>query len=218
MVQVQQLEYNTHRTNRAEGAFQENKTAAIRAINNSAYSEKLWDYCAELQAKIRCHTAHDIPTINGQAPKTMVTGNTAYISELVYFGCYQWVYYLDAKTYFPLPEEEVVKYLGPSNNVVSKMSMWILKQNGEILSRTILRTIADTELASETEKKNRDVSTKAFNKKLGPALYEIDIKSYLEGLSNDKDRPNFTPYMDNEGIEEPTMPEADAIADYSSYI
>ena len=32
------------------------------------------------------------------------------------------------------------------------MSMWILKQNGEIVSRTTLRTLTDSELASETEK------------------------------------------------------------------
>ena len=32
------------------------------------------------------------------------------------------------------------------------MSMWILKHNGEIVSRTTLRTLTDSELASETEK------------------------------------------------------------------
>ena len=82
----------------------------------------------------------------------MVTGNTADISELVEFGWYHWIYYRDATTSFPLPEEELGKYLGPYENVGSKMSLWILKQNGEILSRTTLRTLADSELASETEK------------------------------------------------------------------
>ena len=35
------------------------------------------------------------------------------------------------------------------------MSMWILKKNGEIVSRTTLRTLADSELSSETEKTKR---------------------------------------------------------------
>ena len=83
--------------------------------------------------KIRCHTAHNIPTLNGQVPETVVTGNTADISEIVEFGWYQWIYYRDATISFPLPEEELGKYLGPSDNVGSKMSMWILKQNGEIV-------------------------------------------------------------------------------------
>ena len=68
------------------------------------FPARLWDYCAGLQAKIRCHTARNIPTINGQVPKTVITGNTADISELVEFGWYQWVYYRDATTYFPLTE------------------------------------------------------------------------------------------------------------------
>ena len=82
-VQVQQLEYNTHWENRAKGAVRENKRAARRAMKKSDFPASLWDYCAELQAKIRCHTACDIPTLNFQVPETVVTGNTADISELV---------------------------------------------------------------------------------------------------------------------------------------
>ena len=70
-----------------------------------------------------CHTAHDIPTLNVQVFETVVTGNTAYISELVEFGWYQWVYYCNSTTSSPLPKEELGKYLGPSENVGSKMSI-----------------------------------------------------------------------------------------------
>ena len=79
-VQVQQLEYNSPWLNRSEGAVRENKRAARRAMKKSALPARLWDYCAELQAKIICHTAHDIPTLNVQVPKIVVTGNTADIS------------------------------------------------------------------------------------------------------------------------------------------
>ena len=98
------------------------------------------------------------------------------------------------------------------------MSMWILKQNGEIVSRTALRTLTDYELASETEKTKRDIFTKAINKKLDPTFYGIDITQDLGYFFDDTYNPNFTPYLDNEGIEELTMPEADAIADYDRYI
>ena len=107
--QVQQLEYNTPWANRAEGAVRENKRAARRAMKNLACPARLWDYCAKLQAKIICHTAHNIPTLNGQVPKTLVTVNTADISELVEFGWYQWIYYRGATTSFPFPEEELGK-------------------------------------------------------------------------------------------------------------
>ena len=98
------------------------------------------------------------------------------------------------------------------------MSMWILKHNGEILSGTTLRTLTDSQLAGETEKKKRDIFTEAVNGNIGPTLYKIGIKSDLGDFFDDTDTPRFTPYVENEGIEEPTMPEADAIADYSRYI
>ena len=98
------------------------------------------------------------------------------------------------------------------------MIICILKQNGEIVSRTTLRTLADPELASETEKTKRDIFTKAFNKNLGPTLYDIGMKSDLVDFFNDTNTPSFTPYVDNEVIEEPTMLEANDIEDYNRYI
>ena len=121
-------------------------------MKKSSCPAKLWEYCAELQAKIRCHMTHDVPTLNGQVPETMVTGNTADISELVEFGWYQWVYWRDSTGSFPEPEEQLGKTLGPTENVGSKMSQWILKENGQIVSRTTLRSLTDSEMASETEK------------------------------------------------------------------
>ena len=139
----------------------------------------------------------------------MVTGNTADISELVEFGWYERIYYRDATGSFPLPEEELGRYLGPSENVGSKMSLWILKGNGEVVSRTTLRTLSESELASETEKEKRKSFTIAVNKKLGMSLYDIGIKSDSGDFFDDGETPCFSPYIDQEGIEEPTMPEAD---------
>ena len=98
------------------------------------------------------------------------------------------------------------------------MSMWIIKQNGEILSRKTLRILNDSDFYSETEKTNKDIFTKAVNKNIGPTLYEIGINSDLGNFFDDTDMPSFTPYRDNESIEDPTMPEADAITDYDRYI
>ena len=50
-VLVQQLEYNTPWVNRAEGGVRENKRSIRGALKKSAYPGKLWDYCAEFQAK-----------------------------------------------------------------------------------------------------------------------------------------------------------------------
>ena len=81
-----------------------------------------------------------------------------------------------------------------------------------------MRTLTDSELASETEKKKRDIFTRSVNEMLGFTLYNIGIKSDLGKFFDDTDNPVFTPYVENEGIKEPAMPEADAIADYDRYI
>ena len=75
------------------------------------------------------------------------------------------------------------------------MSMWILKQNGESVSRTTLCTLTDSELASETEKTKRDIFTNAVNEKLGPTLCKIGINSDLGEFFDDIDPPSFTPYV-----------------------
>ena len=104
----------------------------------------------------------------------MVTGNTVDISYLVEFGWYQWIYYRDATTSFTLPEEKLRKYLGPSDNVGSKMSIWILKNNGEVVSSTILRTLNDYELSSDTENTKIDIFTKAVNNNLVPPCMTLE--------------------------------------------
>ena len=73
--------------------------------------------------------------------------------------------------------------------------MWILKHNGEIVSRTTFRNLADSKLASVIEKTKRDIFTKYANKKLGTTLYDIGINSDLEDFFDNTDTPSFTPYM-----------------------
>ena len=128
------------------------------------------------------------------------------------------MYFRDAITSFPLPEEALGKYLGPSEDIGSKMSMWILKENGEVVSRTTLRSLTESKIASETEKHEREVFTAAVNKKIGPTLYDIGIESTSGDFFDDTETPFFTPYIYNEGIDEPAMPEIDYIADYDRFI
>ena len=49
-------------------------------------------------------------------------------------------------------------------------------------------------------------------------MYGIGRNSDYGDFFDDIDTPNFTPYVNNEVIEEPTMPEADAIVDYDIYM
>ena len=69
------------------------------------------------------------------------------------------------------------------------------------------------------QKRQREISLPRLStKKIVPTLYNIVIKSDLGDFFDDTDTTSFTPYVDNEGIEEPTMPEAGDIVDYDRYI
>ena len=68
------------------------------------------------------------------------------------------------------------------------MSMWILKGNGEVMSRTTLHTLSESELASETKKEKRRIFTIAVNKKLRMSLHAIGIESD-SGFSLMTERP-----------------------------
>ena len=54
--------------------------------------------------------------------------------------------------------------------------------------------------------------------RLVPPFTNIGINSDLGDFFDDKNTPSFTPYEDDEGIEAPTMLEADVIADNDRYI
>jgi hypothetical protein len=87
--------------NRAEGTIRELKRATQRTMLKTQTPKRLWDYCLELQAKIRSNTAHDITTLGGQTPETLMGGKTADILELCKYNWFQWLYYRDTRSSFP---------------------------------------------------------------------------------------------------------------------
>jgi hypothetical protein len=87
--------------NRAEGTIREHKCATRRAMVKSGSPKRLWDYCLELQSRIRSNVAHDIKTLEGQTAETLMLGETADILALCEFEWFQWIWYRDEKASFP---------------------------------------------------------------------------------------------------------------------
>ena len=54
--------------------------------------------------------------------------------------------------------------------------MWILKQNGGIVSRTTLRTLTDSELASDTENTKRVAGGHTKNPPAGSAYAGVVLR------------------------------------------
>ena len=75
----------------AEGCILELKRGVSRMMIRTGSPKPLWDHGIILQACIRSCTTNSIYMTAGQVPKTIMTGDTANISQICQFGWYDWV-------------------------------------------------------------------------------------------------------------------------------
>jgi hypothetical protein len=199
--------------NRAEGCIHEIKRATGRAMLKSKAPTKLWDYCAELKARIRSHTAHDLSVLEDEVPETLMTGSTTNIYDLCKFGWYDWVYFWDTSVSFPNNKETLRRYLGPAPDIGSVMAARILKENGEVVVCTMLRPLLQEEILREKEKEERIRFDKAIYARWGPASKPGDFEDDM-----DIETPTYEPYDDDEDKTTPhTVLEADKHEDPDKY-
>ena len=71
-----------------EGCIHELKRGVTIKMIQTGLPKQLWDHCVEFQAFISSCTTNNIYRTNGQVPKTIMTRNTANISNICQFGWY----------------------------------------------------------------------------------------------------------------------------------
>jgi hypothetical protein len=201
--------------NCAEETIRELKRATRRAMLKTQMPKRLWDYCLELQAKIWSNTAHNITTLGGQTPETLMEGETADISELCEYDWCQWLYYRDTQSSFLDATKVLVRYIGPAKSVGPMMCCHIPKANGNILQRSMVGPLTPAELTSaDTKQEMVDFITAIHNGPLGPSATD---GNFID--DPDSTTPSFDTYGDELG-DEPGMPEADSftVNAYNKYI
>jgi hypothetical protein len=117
--------------------------------------KKLWDDCLELQAFIKPHTPGNHYKLEGECPETVLSGETADISEFAVYGWYDWVKFRDTTVPYPEDKLKLGLYLGPSTDIGPAMTAKILKGNGQFQNRTSLRGLAEEEMRDPDEIKAR---------------------------------------------------------------
>jgi hypothetical protein len=85
-VHCKEVESYSPWSNLAESCIRELKQATRRAMLKRPSPKDLWDYCLELSAQIRSHTAHDLFQLNSEVPSTFRGNGTADISKLCEYG------------------------------------------------------------------------------------------------------------------------------------
>jgi len=99
--------------NAAEREIKELKKGAGRKMLQTKTPRRLWDDCLEYEAYVRSHTAHDIYKLDGEVPETIMSGETADISQFCELGWYDWLKYRSTTVAFPEPPLVLGRYLGP---------------------------------------------------------------------------------------------------------
>jgi hypothetical protein len=211
---VKQLEPYTPWSNAAESAIRELKRGFGRQMVRSGAPKCLWDHCLEREAYIRSNTAHDIFSLNGQVPETIVSGETADISPFALFKWYEWVMFRD--TSVPFPDDQMVlgRDLGPAIDIGPAMTRKILKENGQIVYRSTVRHLTPDEWKDEdmvTRRRNFDQKVQQL---LGDS-FDLDVLKSDPDFT-DLETPSFEPYADEHEGEHSFVPDIDE-ADPDTY-
>jgi hypothetical protein len=157
----------------AKGCIRELKQGVSRLMIKTGFPKKLWNHCIILMEMIRSSTTNSIYMTAGQVPETIMTGETADISQICQFGWFDWVMYHDPAKF---PDNKMIlgRYLGPAIDVGSMLTCKILLPNGQYVCRSTLRHLNNDERNSEVHKAQRLQFDQAI-KKLGPKAQPIDF-------------------------------------------
>ena len=136
----------------------------------------------------RSHTANGSFELHGQVPQNHMTGETADLSEFALFKRYEWVIFRDNKVPYPNEKLTLERYLGPSTNIGTAMTLKILKENGRIVSRTTVHHLTDELLNIPTHKYSRVEFDKAVEPIMGDSVAKSDFSIDVAYDLNEEER------------------------------
>ena len=87
---------------------------------------------------MQSNTVWDIYKLHGETPQTVMSGETADISQSCKLSFYKWVMFWEQSKLVPFPDENPTlgRYLGVAINVGPAMTAKILKANGQVVHRS----------------------------------------------------------------------------------
>jgi hypothetical protein len=159
-----------------------------------------------------------------------VTGQTPDISELLDFGFYDLVWWLDRPTEpnFTDATRRLARWLGVSHQVGSDLSYWFITESGKIISKTSVEHVTRNDYLQADKKQEIENFNQTLETSLGDAnfiidgegkfdsLYLQDIKDdYNSGVRHDDDTtPPQADYGDMNTEERPKDDDEEAVDKY----
>ena len=109
----------------------------------------------------------------------LLTGETPDISEYLYFGWYDRVWYKEDSG---VGETKIGRFLGPSHRVGSLMSYWVLPNSDIPISRTTVQHVTHLETQRDANKKRFEHYDTAINER----FHEVYTQESFSAPSSDK--------------------------------
>ena len=173
-----QIEPHSPWMNACESQIREAKRGSSRKMLARGSPKCLWDYSIELECLIRSSTAHDLYDLDGQIPHSKLFGEPADISAISEFAWYDWVMFYDSPDHtFPESKFELGRWLGPVRDVGSALTFHILKSNGEVIPRSTVRHLYQSEKTDAVMQQRMKDFVVNIDEKLGVAAVESDFPS-----------------------------------------
>ena len=179
LLHQRQTEPHSPWQNKAEDAIRDVKDHYRRIMDRKKVPEALWDFGMEYTAYVRNRIAH--PSLNNRSPYEILTGDSPDISELLDFSFYDWVKVYDPAP-FPEQRESLARWLGPAHNVGQALCFYVLKANGQVIARSSVRALTETEISDPSEQNSRDEFDKSIKEALGAFDPELILDVPIEEL------------------------------------
>ena len=137
-----------------------------------------WCYGYPYVEKIMQLTASTAEKLQGRTPLELLTGETPDISEYLYVGWYDRVWY---KEDTGLGETKLGRFLGPSNKVGSLMSYWVLPKSGILISIMTVQRVTHLETQTDSNRKRFG----HYDTAITEIFHEVYTQTYCSAPSSD---------------------------------
>ena len=156
-------------------------------MKDSNFPLAFWGYCVEQRAHINNLTAKNIFQIHGLNPQTALTGDEGDISNLCQFKCYDWCYFRNRTEPFPFNREVLGRIIGPAKGEGNEMAQWVLKANGNVVTRRSSRPLTVIKNHSPTEIRKRGIFYELIKRRHGTSINPPKISTLTDEESDDKE-------------------------------
>ena len=141
---------------------------------------RLWDHGLRYEAEIMIRVARGV---NKRTAYERITGETPDISEWLDYDFYDWVYFWDEPS---APENPVIgRWLGVSHRIGSALCYFILKSNGQVVSRTTVQPMKDEELSKNAIQHQLNEFDANLKERLSDSSFQVVIDPSIQYLEDE---------------------------------